>query len=71
MSEAAVSEAAVSEAAGAESVETTVVAAVMDSMINLPVLSVFHSLASLLMWLKLLYFMRIFRETGKHILTAT
>jgi hypothetical protein len=41
------------------------VAMVMDNFINLPLLSVVHSLASFLMWLKLLYFMRIFKDTGK------
>ena len=38
-----------------------------DNHINLYTLVSFHSLASFLMWIKLLYFMRIFNETGKNI----
>ncbi len=36
-----------------------------DNIIEDSVLVSFHSLASFLMWLKLLYFMRIYKETGK------
>jgi hypothetical protein len=36
-----------------------------DNIIDDSVLVSFHSLASFLMWLKLLYFMRIYKETGK------
>jgi hypothetical protein len=32
--------------------------------IDMYALTTFHSLASFLMWLKLLYFMRIFKDTG-------
>ena len=37
----------------------------VNSLINLEALTVVHSIASMLMWLKLLYFMRIFKDTGK------
>ena len=37
-----------------------------DNFISTPVLVSFHALASFLMWIKLLYFMRIYKETGNY-----
>ena len=49
-----------------ETINKLVVENPQDSHINIYALLSFHSLASFLMWIKLLYFMRIFKQTGKN-----